>query len=147
MILFLSVLLALLPLLGIVAIVLNGSITTVDGLFGSLILLAMSGIVGVNVLLEVRKRLTGGAKQSSSAAVSTVSGRLTQRGKVESVQFYESGVGEPNKSVVSLGDGVTAPRLLILEGDMRNALPVGQKVEVTFRKESGHNVLVNVDYP
>jgi hypothetical protein len=147
MTLFLSALLALLPLLGIVAIVLNGSITTVDGLFGSLILLAMSGIVGVNVMLEARKRLRGGAKHSSSAAVSTVSGRLTQRGKVESVQFYESGVGEPNKSVVSLGDGVNSSRLLILEGDMRNALPVGQKVEVTFRKESGHNVLVNVDYP
>ena len=37
--------------------------------------------------------------------------------------------------------------LLVLEGDMRNALPVGQRVEVTFRKESGHNVLVDVDYP
>jgi hypothetical protein len=147
MTLFLSALLALLPLLGIVAIVLNGSITTVDGLFGSLILLAMSGIVGVNVLLEVRKRVTGATKQSSSATVSTVTGRLTQRGKVESVMFYESGVGEPNKSVVSLGDGTNSSRLLILEGDMRNALPVGQRVEVTFRKESGHNVLVNVDYP
>jgi hypothetical protein len=147
MTLFLSALLALLPLLGIVAIVLNGSITTVDGLFGSLILLAMSGIVGVNVLLEVRKRVTGATKQSSSATVSTVTGRLTQRGKVESVLFYESGVGEPNKSVVSLGDGTNSSRLLILEGDMRNALPVGQRVEVTFRKESGHNVLVNVDYP
>jgi hypothetical protein len=147
MTLFLSALLALLPLLGIVAIVLNGSITTVDGLFGSLILLAMSGIVGVNVLLEVRKRVTGATKQSSSATISTVTGRLTQRGKVESVLFYESGVGEPNKSVVSLGDGTNSSRLLILEGDMRNALPVGQRVEVTFRKESGHNVLVNVDYP
>ena len=147
MTLFLSALLALLPLLGIVAIVLNGSITTVDGLFGSLILLAMSAIVGVNVLLEVRKRVTGATKQSSSATVSTVTGRLTQRGKVESVLFYESGVGEPNKSVVSLGDGTNSSRLLILEGDMRNALPVGQRVEVTFRKESGHNVLVNVDYP
>jgi hypothetical protein len=49
--------------------------------------------------------------------------------------------------VVTLGDGGTLSRLLVLEGDMRNALPVGQKVEVTFRKESGHNVLVNVEYP
>jgi hypothetical protein len=147
MILVLSILLALVPLLGVLWIVLNGSVTTVDGLFMSLILLAMSGIVGLNVLLELRKRGTGAAKQSFSGTASTASGRLTQRGKVESVQFYESGVGEPNKSIVTLANSGHVSRLLVLEGDMRNALPVGQKVEVTFRKESGHNVLVNVDYP
>jgi hypothetical protein len=126
MMLFTSVLLALIPLLGIAWIVLYGSITTVDGLFMSLILAAMSGIF--------------------STAASTVSGGLRQRGKVESVQFYESGVGQPNKSVVTLSDGGTSSNLLVLEGDMRNALPVGQRVDVTFRKESGHNVLVDVDY-
>ncbi len=146
MMLVLSVLLALVPLLGIAWILMNGLVTTVDGLFMSLILLAMSGIVGLNVLLELRKRGTAEARQSS-AVVSTVSGRLMQRGKVQSVQFYESSVGEPNKSVVTLADGGSSSHLLVLEGDMRNALPVGQKVEVTFRKESGHNVLVNVDYP
>jgi hypothetical protein len=35
---------------------------------------------------------------------------------------------------------------MVFEGDMRNALPVGQKVEITFRKASGHNVLLNVNY-
>ncbi len=145
MMLFVSVLLALVPLLGIVWIVMYSSITSVDGLFMSLILLAMSGIVGLNVLLELRKLRSGTGKSSTSTV--TASGGLVQRGKVESVQFYESGVGEPNKSVVTLVDGGSASRLLVLEGDMRNALPVGQKVEVTFRKESGHNVLLNVDYP
>jgi hypothetical protein len=145
MILFISVLLALIPLLGIVLIVLNGSITTVDGLFMSLILLTMSGIVGLNVLIELKKKRSGA--QSSSMAPSTVLGGLRQRGKVESVEFYESGVGQPNKSIVTLSDGGIASNLLVLEGDMRNALPVGQKVDVTFRKESGHNVLVDVDYP
>jgi hypothetical protein len=147
MMLLLSILLALLPLLGIVWIVMYGSITTVDGLFMSLILTAMSGIVGLNVLLEFRKRGTGGEKQSFAATKSMPSGRLLQRGKVESVQFYESGVGHPNKSIVTLSNGGSSSQMLVLEGDMRNALPVGQKVEVTFRKESGHNVLVNVDYP
>jgi hypothetical protein len=147
MMLVLSVLLALIPLLGVAWILMHGLVTTVDGLFMSLILLAMSGIVGLNVLLELRKRGTGEARPGSSRAVSTVSGQLTQRGKVQSVQFYESGVGEPNKSIVTIADGGSSSRLLVLEGDMRNALPVGQKVEVTFRKESGHNVLVNVDYP
>jgi hypothetical protein len=146
MMLILSVLLALVPLLGIAWILMKGLVTTVDGLFMSLILLAMSGIVFLNVLLELRKKSSGEARSSSNAA-SPISGGLTQRGKVQSVQFYESGVGEPNKSVVTLGDGETSSRLLVLEGDMRNALPVGQKVEVTFRKESGHNVLVNVEYP
>ncbi len=145
MMLVLSVLLALIPLLGIAWIVIYGSVTTVDGLFMSLILAAMSGIVGLNVLLELRKR--GSRATRLSGAASTVSGRLTQRGKVESVQFYESGVGEPNKSIVTLNNGGSSSHLLVLEGDMRNALPVGRKVEVTFRKESGHNVLVNVDYP
>jgi hypothetical protein len=145
MMLFISVLLALVPLLGIAWIVLYSSITTVDGLFMSLILAAMSGIVGLNVLIELKKKRS--EAQSSSTVTSTTSGGLRQRGKVESVQFYESGVGQPNKSIVTLSDGGSASSLLVLEGDMRNALPVGQKVEVTFRKESGHNVLVDVDYP
>lgn len=144
MMLFLSVLLALIPLLGIAWIVLYGSITTVDGLFMSLILAAMSGIVGLNILIELKKQRS--AAQSFATATSTASGGLRQRGKVESVQFYESGVGQPNKSVVTLSDGASASNLLVFEGDMRNALPVGQKVDVTFRKESGHNVLVDVDY-
>ena len=144
MMLFISVLLALVPLLGIAWIVLYGLITTVDGLFMSLILAAMSGVVGLNVLIELKKKRSG--TQTSSTAASTVSGGLRQRGKVESVQFYESGVGQPNKSIVTLSDGVSASNLLVLEGDMRNALPVGQNVDVTFRKESGHNVLVDVDY-
>ena len=65
MMLVISVLLALVPLLGIAWIVLYGSITTVDGLFMSLILAAMSGIVGLNILIELRKRARG--KQSSAA--------------------------------------------------------------------------------
>jgi hypothetical protein len=144
MMLVISVLLALIPLLGIAWIVFYGSITTVDGLFMSLILAAMSGIVGLNILIELKKLRSGG--QSFATATSTASGGLRQRGKVESVQFYESGVGQPNKSVVTLSDGGSASNLLVLEGDMRNALPVGQRVDVTFRKESGHNVLVDVDY-
>jgi hypothetical protein len=150
MMLVLSVLLALVPLLGVAWVLMHGMITTVDGLFMSLILLAMSGILGLNILLELRRHHSGEARSGSStasAAASSLSGRLTQRGKVQSVQFYESGVGEPNKSIVTLADPENSSRLLVFEGDMRNALPVGQKVAVTFRKESGHNVLVSVEYP
>jgi hypothetical protein len=144
MMLFISVLLALVPLLGIAWIVLYGLITTVDGLFMALILAAMAGIVGLNVLIELKKKRS--EAHSFSTATSTASGGLRQRGKVESVQFYESGVGQPNQSIVTLSDGGAASNLLVLEGDMRNALPVGQRVDFTFRKESGYNVLVDVDY-
>jgi hypothetical protein len=144
MMLVISVFFALVPLVGIAWIVVYGLVTTVDGLFMSLILLAMSGIVGLNILLELRKMRSG--SQVSSKATATASGGLRQRGKVESVQFYESGVGQPNKSIVTFSDASDASNLLVLEGDMRNALPVGQKVDFTFRKESGHNVLVDVDY-
>ena len=55
MVLVISLFLALIPLLGIGYIVFFGSPTTVDGLFMSLILLSISGILGLNVLIELRK--------------------------------------------------------------------------------------------
>jgi hypothetical protein len=56
MMLVLSVLLALAPLAGIAGIVMNGTITTVDGLFMSIIMLALSGILFLNVYLEAKKK-------------------------------------------------------------------------------------------
>jgi hypothetical protein len=58
MMLVLSILLALVPLVGIARIVMNGTITTVDGLFMSIIMLALSGILFLNVYLEARKKFT-----------------------------------------------------------------------------------------
>ena len=52
--LVISILLGLLPLAGIAWIVAAGSITSVDGLFMSLILLTLSGIFVLNVFLELR---------------------------------------------------------------------------------------------
>ena len=57
MMLILSILLALVPLAGIARILLNGTITTVDGLFMSIILLTLSGILFLNAWLEVRKKV------------------------------------------------------------------------------------------
>jgi hypothetical protein len=56
MMLVLSVLLALVPLAGIARIAMNGTIATVDGLFMSIIMLALSGILFLNVYLEARKK-------------------------------------------------------------------------------------------
>ena len=54
--LLLSIALGTLPLAGIVWIVLRGAITTVDGLFMSLILLSLSGVFYLNAVLELRDR-------------------------------------------------------------------------------------------
>jgi hypothetical protein len=55
-ILLLSIILGLIPLAGIAWIIIAGSITTVDGLFMSLILLTLSGIFFLNVFLELHDR-------------------------------------------------------------------------------------------
>ena len=57
MMLVLSVVLGIVPLMGVAWIVLKASVTTVDGLFMSLILLTLSGILFLNALLEVRGRM------------------------------------------------------------------------------------------
>jgi hypothetical protein len=54
--LLLSILLALLPLAGITWIVITRSLTSVDGLFMSLILLTLSGVFFLNVLFEMDER-------------------------------------------------------------------------------------------
>jgi hypothetical protein len=54
MMLILSLVLAILPLLGIVWTLVNGLITTVDGLFLTLILLTLSGVFMLNAYWEMR---------------------------------------------------------------------------------------------
>ena len=54
--LLISIVFGLVPLAGIVWILLAGSITTVDGLFMSLILLTLSGVFLLNAALELRDR-------------------------------------------------------------------------------------------
>jgi uncharacterized membrane protein len=55
-VLLISIILGLIPLAGIAWIIVAGSITTVDGLFMSLILLTLSGIFFLNVVLELHDR-------------------------------------------------------------------------------------------
>ena len=57
MTMLLSILLGIIPLLGIAWIFVSHTLTTVDGLFMSLILLALSGIFFFNALLEFRRGL------------------------------------------------------------------------------------------
>jgi hypothetical protein len=54
--LMMAIVICLVPLAGIAWIFVAGSITTVDGLFMSLILLSLSGIFLLNVLWELQDR-------------------------------------------------------------------------------------------
>ena len=54
MMLLLSIVLGIIPLLGIAWAFVNGTITTVDGLFLSLILLALAAVFFFNAFLEIR---------------------------------------------------------------------------------------------
>jgi len=56
MMLVISIVLGIIPLLGIVWTIITGTITTVDGLFMSLIMLALSGMFFLNVYWELDKR-------------------------------------------------------------------------------------------
>jgi hypothetical protein len=66
--LLVSILLGIIPLAGIAWILVAGSITTVDGMFMSLILLTLSGIFFLNVLLELRDRGLFAFLQKSKSA-------------------------------------------------------------------------------
>jgi hypothetical protein len=54
MVLAISLVLGILPLVGVVWTLTNGLITTVDGMFMSLILLTLSGIFMLNAFWEMR---------------------------------------------------------------------------------------------
>ena len=54
--LLISILLGLIPLAGIGWIIVSGTLTTVDGLFESLIMLSISGVFFLNVFWELRDR-------------------------------------------------------------------------------------------
>lgn len=154
MLLIIYALLALVPLLGIVWSVMSGSITTVDGLFMSLIFLTISGIFAANAFFELLSRRRGVAKPAGTrispapprALAGNSSTANVEQGRVESVQFFESSVGQPNKSIVTLSNGPGPSRWLVFEGDLRNALPVGKKVEITSREDAGRKILLNVQY-
>ncbi|PYX80537.1 MAG: hypothetical protein DMG70_23260 [Acidobacteria bacterium] len=147
MLLIISLVLAVVPLLGIVSILVKGSMTTVDGLFMSLILLAISGVFGLNGLWEFQRlRRRAAAGSTRALAMAGANGAAVVRGRVESVQFFEAHVGHPNKSVVTLSSGSGASRILVLEGDLRNRLPAGKKAELIFRDENGVKTLVSADY-
>lgn len=66
--LLISIVLGIIPLAGIAWILIAGSITTVDGMFMSLILLTVSGVFFLNAFWEARERGLLAFLQRSEAA-------------------------------------------------------------------------------
>jgi hypothetical protein len=66
--LLISILLGLIPLAGIGWIVASGTITTVDGLFESLIMLSISGVFFLNVFWELRDQGLLGKSKTEPAS-------------------------------------------------------------------------------
>jgi hypothetical protein len=155
-VLLISGLLGLLPLLGIAYIVMTSNGITVDALFMSLILLTISGIFFLNIGLELlarRKAAMGGqAGQGRTTPASSgwgtakpAAGTHMESGVVEAVAFYETEVGRPDKSLVTFrsANGGTG-KTLVFSGDLRNALPAGKRVKITYAAGAEGNRLVAV---
>ena len=77
MMLIISIVLAVLPLLGIAWTLMAGLITTVDGLFMTLILLTLSGVFLLNVFWEARDAGLVGKKKSAAPAAKTPAPKAT----------------------------------------------------------------------
>ena len=161
--LLVSLLLGIVPLVGIGLMFYQDPAITVDNLFVSLMLLAMSSIFLLNAAMELRRRFNAPAKKAPApaaaksevakslgaavAADASIATTFKQRGIVREVQFFESPVGLPNKSIVTLQlNGANSARMFAFEGDLRNALPSGKRVEISYRQSGDAYDLQEVDY-
>jgi len=153
-VLLISGILGLLPLVGIAYILATSNLRqaglTVDALFMSLILLTMSGIFFLNIGLELLARRKTAAAAASpvgsgSRVVSAAPGTHTENGLVEAVAFFETEVGRPDKSLVTLRPHNGGPgKTLVFNGDLRNVLPAGKRVKITYAAGAEGNRLVRV---
>ncbi|HZQ91599.1 MAG TPA: hypothetical protein VFA60_07385 [Terriglobales bacterium] len=150
----LSLLLAFLPILGVVYIIFSGDTRlsdltmTVDGLFTIIILLSISAVFGLNALLDLHSsglvRIPGLKAPEIVASYTTRDGLKVEKGMVRELSFYESSVGQQNKTIVDfLPDGAKAPRLIAFLGNVRDQLPVGARLAITYRADPEGNVLVD----
>lgn len=159
--LIVSILLAVLPLLMAGVLLARVERFTVDGLFTSLILVAISGIFGLNVLMDLHQkgllpaRLAGKKEQDGSKSTArpaspsapvqmaaSVEGVHTVRARVENVLYFEAPIGQPNKSVVTLARDSAGHEQMTFAGDVRNALPKGKRLEIRFRTTGEYSTLL-----
>jgi hypothetical protein len=139
-----SILLALLPLAGIVYIVLTGDLFTVDGLFMSIMLLTISGVFGLDAALDLYSARKSSGDGGLVAAAAGYPGAKVETGSIRDLRFFEAYVGEQNKTLVEfIPDGAKASRFLSFIGNVRDQLPVGSRVRMIYRTDPEGNVLID----
>ncbi len=141
--LFFSLLLAVLPLAGVAYVATSGGLFTVDGLFMILMLLSISAVFGINALLEARQAglvpflkapASAEAKATSTGAVAAQSGVQSETGLIRDLQFFESHVGEQNKTVVEfVPDGSEHAKYISFLGNVRDQLAPGTRARLSYR--------------
>jgi hypothetical protein len=128
---------------------------TVDNVFGSIILLTLSGIFLLNAALEVRaaggvKNLMAARRVRSHAVLvdgQPINGALQETGLIEDVQYFESHVGGMNKSIVLFRpDGSNAARLLTFLDNVKDQLQIGRRVQIAYRPEGPAYQLLTRSY-
>ncbi len=131
---------------------------TMDGLFMAIILLTISAPFGINVLLELREMglLPGplGKKNEKpgkpappleTRRMASPDGVHTYRGTVKAVQYFEAGVGQHNKSLVTLKSKTSQiGDQMVFTGDVRNALPLEKDLEISYRSSGDSSTILSV---
>ena len=146
-----STLLAVLPLAGVAYIAATGMLFTTDGLFMILMLLTISGVFGLNATLEARDLglipfLKPSATSRAAMTEALPPGIHIQTGTAREMHFFESGVGGQNKTVVEFLDETTGvARYISFLGNVKDQLPIGARVRITYRVEDEGAVLLGRD--
>jgi hypothetical protein len=157
-----SLLLAVIPIGFVVYMVFTGDIGvpphwTVDGLFMTLILLTISGVLALNAMLEARARglirLAGlqpalAGAGGGFAAQPAFSGNLrTDIGVIEHVEYFDAPIGQSNKSFVRIArKGDKTPHTIVLCGNMRGLLIPGRRMQLTYFPQADCATLVSFDF-
>ncbi len=161
-----SLVLAVIPVLLIVYMVFTGDIgvpphVTVDGLFLTLILLTIGGLMFLNAVMEANSRglihlpglpgheaTAGGSGVTySSTGVAMAGDFKSEVGVIEKVEYYDAPVGQPNKSFVQLrSKGEKAPHTIVLAGNMTSLLIPGRRMQIIYKPQADAATLVSFDF-
>lgn len=156
-----SLLLAAIPFGFIVYMFLSGDLGvpphgTADGLFMLLILLTISGVMGLNAVLEARAQglihipglgaaAPAGAAAGGSVATAMAAGDFkAEVGVIEHVDYFDAPIGQTNKSLVRLrAKGEKEPHTLVLAGNMRGLLIPGRRMQLIYRPQKDVATLID----
>lgn len=153
-----ATILAILPLAGIAYVVVTQTLFTVDGLFMILMFGGISATFGIVAFMEAygmglvpflpkpEAKPATNAKGTPAVAPQDLYGIFVASGTVRDLRFFEASVGDTNKTLVEfVEDGSSTPRFVTFIGNVRDQLPIGTRVRITYRAEPEGNTLLARD--